>query len=183
MDFLSKLTIRDFRPSDGEALLSWAPSADELLQWAGPHFSFPLDEQQMRDYAASAGDTRHLVSGVDGDSGEVVAHAELNLMPEHELGQIRRVGVAPEMRGRGVGVALMRWLVDYAFSDLRLNRLELVVFSFNHRARHCYEAVGFREEGRALQARKASGGYWDLIHMALLASWHREQAQDELTRT
>ncbi len=174
MNFLSKLTFRHYREDDGKALLSWAASADELLQWSGPHFSFPLDERQLRDYAAGASDTRHLISGVDGESGDVIAHAELNLMPEHELGQVRRVAVAPEMRDRGVGLALVRWLVSFSFDELRLNRLELVVFSFNHRARRCYEAAGFREEGRALQARKASGGYWDLVYMALLESWHRE---------
>jgi RimJ/RimL family protein N-acetyltransferase len=152
--------FRPFRLADGDALLSWASSADELLQWSGPHFSFPLDERQLLDYAASAGETRRLVSGVEETSGAILAHAELNLLPEHDLGQIRRVAVAPEARGRGVGLALVDWLVRVGFADLDLNRLELVVFSFNDAARRCYEGAGFTQEGCAREARKASNGYW-----------------------
>lgn len=165
------IVFRPFHIADADALISWVSTADELLQWTGPNFSFPLDEKQLCDYAASAGESRHLISGVRGDNNSVVAHAELNLLPEHDLGQIRRVAVAPEMRGRGIGRTLVEWLVGFAFAELHLNRLELVVFSFNDRARRCYEAVGFREEGYAHQARRASDGYWDLIYMALLESW------------
>lgn len=174
MNLLNEIIFRPFRIADADALVSWASSADELLQWSGPHFTFPLDEPQLREYAVTAGDSRHLISGVRRDTDSVVAHAELNLLPEHNLGQIRRVAVAPEMRGRGIGLELIQWLVNFAFTELHLNRLELVVFSFNDCARRCYEAAGFREEGRAHEARKASSGYWDLVYMALLQKWHRE---------
>lgn len=171
MNKLKKIDFRNFQISDADTLISWASTQDELLQWSGPHFSFPLDEGQMRDYADSAGESRRLISGVESRTGALVAHAELNILSEHKLGQIRRVIVAPELRGQGVGRALIRWLVRLSFTELDLNRLELVVFSFNDRARHCYESAGFREEGRAEQARKASSDYWDLIYMALLKDW------------
>jgi RimJ/RimL family protein N-acetyltransferase len=169
----AEVTFRPFRIDDADALISWASSADELLQWSGPNFSFPLDRQQVADYAATAGEHRRIVSGEVPDANEVVAHAELSILPEHELGQIRRVAVAPQMRGHGVGLALITWLLELAFDHLGLHRLELVVFSFNEPARRCYERAGFREEGRARHARKASDGYWDLIYMALLEDWHR----------
>ena len=164
------LVVRPFCIADAEALISWASSQDELLQWSGPHFTYPLDEKQLLDYAASASENRHLISVVSSGSGSVLAHAELNILPDHDLGQIRRVAVAPEARRRGIGTKLMRWLVQFAFMDLHLHRLELVVFSFNWHARRCYEAAGFLEEGYARGARKTSGGaYWDLVYMALLS--------------
>jgi len=165
---VNNIAFRRFQPSDSDVLISWASSADELLQWSGPHFSFPLDKEQLHAYAKSASKRRQLISGVLEETDTVVAHAELNLLPEHDLGQIRRVIVAPELRGQGIGRELVQWLVRLAFVSLRLNRLELVVFDFNQRARHCYESAGFEEEGRARQARRASDGYWDLIYMALL---------------
>jgi RimJ/RimL family protein N-acetyltransferase len=166
------VSFRPFDIADARALMSWAGSADELLQWAGPKFSFPLDEEQLRAYAEGASDSRHLISGVN-ESGEVVAHAELNLLPQHRLGQVRRVAVAPEGRGQGIGRALMNRVVQLGFDELGLHRIELVVFSFNEPARRCYEAIGFREEGRAREARVATNGFWDLIHMALLEdSYH-----------
>lgn len=171
---LDDLVFRPFRVADFGALITWAPSPDELLQWAGPNFSFPLDEQQLTDYAATAGDRCRIVSGAISKTDAVVAHAELNILPEHNLGQVRRVAVAPEMRGRGIGLALVRWLTGLAFDELGLHRLELVVFSFNHSARRCYKRAGFEQEGYAHDARKASDGYWDLVYMALLDSWYRE---------
>jgi RimJ/RimL family protein N-acetyltransferase len=164
---------------DTPALTSWAASADELLQWVGPHFSFPLDEDQLRTYAEGASDTRHLISGVH-ESGEVIAHAELNLLPQHRLGQVRRVAVAPQARRRGIGRALMTRVLQLGFDELALHRIELVVFSFNEPARRCYEAIGFRQEGRAREARVATNGYWDLIYMALLEdNYHRQRALDD----
>lgn len=176
MNLLNEIYFRPFQKADAKALTSWAPSQDELLQWSGPYFTFPLDERQLHEYAATASDHRHLISGVRGETNSVVAHAELNLLPEHDLGQIRRIAVAPMMRGKGIGQTLIQWLVSFSFDELGLNRLELVVFSFNDHARRCYEAAGFREEGRAHEARKASEGYWDLTHMALLRRWHDELA-------
>jgi RimJ/RimL family protein N-acetyltransferase len=171
----AEVIFRPFRIDDADALLSWAPSADELLQWSGPNFTFPLDRQQLTDYAATAGEHRRIISGEASDANEVVAHAELNVLPEHELGQMRRIAVAPRWRGRGVGLALVTWLLELAFDQLGVHRVELVVFSFNEPARRCYERAGFREEGCARHARKASDGYWDLIYMALLEDWHRNQ--------
>jgi RimJ/RimL family protein N-acetyltransferase len=173
------ISFRPFEMADIPTLMSWAASADELLQWAGPNFSFPLDENQLRAYAEGASDSRHLISGVH-ESGEVVAHAELNLLPQHRLGQVRRVAVAPRARGRGIGRALMTRVLQLGFDELALHRIELVVFSFNEPARRCYGAIGFKEEGRAREARVATSGYWDLIHMALLEeSYHRQRALDD----
>ncbi len=163
-----------FQRDHADALLSWASTRDELLQWTGPHFTFPLDRRQLHDYASSASENRQLISGTCPSTGAVVAHAELNVLPDHDLGQLRRIAVAPEERGNGVGRALVQWVVEFGFSQLRLNRLELVVFSFNEPARRCYEAVGFRQEGYSHEARKSSKGYWDLVQMGLLYSWYRE---------
>jgi RimJ/RimL family protein N-acetyltransferase len=155
---------------DAEALLSWARTPDELLQWTGPRFRFPLDERQLVDYADTAGEDRYLISAVSQD-GCVVGHAELSVLPEHELGRIGRFAVAPHTRGRRIGGKLMGSLIELAFDELSLHRLELVVFSFNEPARRLYRSHGFRDEGLAVHARKASAGYWDLVYMGLLSSW------------
>jgi RimJ/RimL family protein N-acetyltransferase len=166
-----EIVFRPFRPGDARALLRWTKTPDELLQWTGLRFRFPLDERQLAEYADTSGDHRHLISAVTRTTEIVVAHAELTVLPEHELGQIGRFAVAPEMRGRGIAGGLLDWLVAFAFDDLTLHRLELVAFSFNEPALRCYKRAGFREEGLARHARKASDGYWDLVHMGLLASW------------
>jgi hypothetical protein len=86
-----EIVFRSFRPGDAEALLRWASSPDELLQWTGLCFSFPLDERQLAEYADTSGNHRHLISAVTSTTETVVAHAELTVLPQHELGQAGRV--------------------------------------------------------------------------------------------
>ncbi len=169
-----KLNFRPLRPGDAGRLAGWASTSDELLQWVGLRFTFPLGERELVEYVATAGEHRRLICAADRESDAALAHAELEVVPEHELGRIGRVAVAPEMRGEGIAGRLLEWLIAFAFDDLALHRLELVVFSFNEPALRCYRRAGFREEGVAREARRASSGYWDLIHMGLLASWRRQ---------
>jgi RimJ/RimL family protein N-acetyltransferase len=165
-----KISFRPLRLGDVGALVGWARTPDELLQWAGSRFIFPLDERQLIEYAATAGERRHLICAVDRDTDTVLGHAELEILPEHDLGRIDRVAVAPEMRGQGIAGKLLDWLIALAFDHLALHRLELVVVSLNEPALRCYRRAGFREEGLARHACKASDGYWDLIYMGLLES-------------
>jgi diamine N-acetyltransferase len=71
-------------------------------------------------------------------------------------------------RGQGCGAEALRLALDFSWSHLNLNRVQLTVFGHNARAIGAYRAAGFRKEGRM---RKAAfiGGHWvDLIMMAAL---------------
>jgi L-phenylalanine/L-methionine N-acetyltransferase len=57
------------------------------------------------------------------------------------------ISVAIEWQGRGVGHALMGALCDYADHWLGLRRLELNVYTDNHRAIALYRKHGFEVEG------------------------------------
>jgi RimJ/RimL family protein N-acetyltransferase len=97
--------------------------------------------------AGTAGEFRHLLCAVTPDDEAMLAHAEVEVIPEHDLGRIHAVVVAPELRGRGIAGALVEWLVAFAFADLALHRLELVRLSFNEPALRCYRRAGFTQEG------------------------------------
>jgi len=169
----TEVSIRPYRDSDAPALLTWARSSDELLQWAGPIFTFPLDERQLADYAAGRGEHRRLISAVSPREEQVLGHAELKLVPDHDRAKSWRVAVAPPARGRGIATQMLRWLTALAFQELGLHRLELLVFSGNLPALACYERAGFIREGLARHARKSADGYWDVIHMGLLEDSYR----------
>jgi mycothiol synthase len=59
------------------------------------------------------------------------------------FGEVRLVGVAPEIRGRGVGRALLRWSIA-RFRGLGLDRAELSVVATNDAALALYRSDGFR---------------------------------------
>ncbi|MFE1900875.1 GNAT family N-acetyltransferase [Streptomyces yangpuensis] len=50
------LALRPFRPpTDAPVLRSWIPDPTALMTWAGPNFTWPLDDAQLAAYAAEPG--------------------------------------------------------------------------------------------------------------------------------
>ncbi len=77
---------------------------------------------------------------------------------------------------KGLGSWAVEKTLSFAFTDLGLHRVELDVFSFNHRAIHVYEKAGFRREGIRREAVRDGDGYADDILMAILEEeWRRRE--------
>ena len=70
--------------------------------------------------------------------------------------------------GKGIGSWAIEKTLAFAFEELDLHRVELDVFSFNTRAIHTYEKMGFRFEGVRKDAIKDGDEYADDILMAIL---------------
>ena len=80
----------------------------------------------------------------------VVGHIELNdIDMRNNSATVCRVLVGePSLRGKGIGIQMLRRLLQIGFDGLGLHRIDLVVFDFNRAAIKCYEGVGFVKEGR-----------------------------------
>jgi RimJ/RimL family protein N-acetyltransferase len=98
--------------------------------------------------------------------GEV---ALMDLEPPNRRCSFRIGLTAPDVYGRGFGTEATTLLLDHAFVDLGLHRIELEVFAFNGRARHVYDRLGFRGEGIKRDVLFLDGRFHDAIQMALLA--------------
>jgi [ribosomal protein S5]-alanine N-acetyltransferase len=77
---------------------------------------------------------------------------------------------AAGLRGRGLGRQITRLILDWAFGELGVHRVELEVLAANQRAIRCYLACGFRPEGVRREAELYPDGWQDFIEMAVLAS-------------
>jgi RimJ/RimL family protein N-acetyltransferase len=77
------------------------------------------------------------------------------------------MGLLPEFRGRGIGLALLEAVLQDA-RRLRLVRIELTVHADNLRALGLYKRVGFQIEGVKKDAVLIDGAYKDLVIMALV---------------
>jgi RimJ/RimL family protein N-acetyltransferase len=73
-----------------------------------------------------------------------------------------------EYWGRGYGTDAMRILLRYAFNELNLRRVGLIVFEYNPRAIRSYEKAGFILEGRIRQVILRDGKRWDFLYMGIL---------------
>jgi RimJ/RimL family protein N-acetyltransferase len=70
--------------------------------------------------------------------------------------------------GNGYGTDAMRVMLRYAFTELNLRKVGLIVFEYNPRAIRSYEKVGFTHEGRVRGAMQRDGKRWDYLYMGIL---------------
>jgi RimJ/RimL family protein N-acetyltransferase len=79
--------------------------------------------------------------------------------------------------GNGYGTDAMRTLLRYAFREMNLRRLTLIVFDYNPRAFRSYEKCGFIEEGTVHGAMLREGRRWDWHYMGILREEWEQIAQ------
>ncbi|NIK80046.1 RimJ/RimL family protein N-acetyltransferase [Paenibacillus castaneae] len=71
-------------------------------------------------------------------------------------------------RGKGYGTEAMIQMLRVSFNVLKLHRVYLEVYTFNPRAIHVYEKIGFKREGLQRDALYMNGEFHDMITMAIL---------------
>ena len=74
------------------------------------------------------------------------------------------------LTGKGYGTEAIKIVLPYVFEQLKLNRLQLEVFSHNLRGIRAYEKVGFVTEGVLRQSLYYNNESFDEIIMAFLKS-------------
>lgn len=71
-------------------------------------------------------------------------------------------------QGRGIGTFAIHAILQHAFNNMNLQRIELSVLEDNERARHLYEKVGFVQEGIKRKARYKNGRFVNMIIYSVL---------------
>ncbi len=80
------------------------------------------------------------------------------------------IGIAihdPNDWEKGYGSEAMQLLLDFGWNHLNLRRIDLSVHSFNDRAKHVYEKLGFKVYGTAHRKFFIDGEYRDTIYMEI----------------
>ena len=86
------------------------------------------------------------------------------------LSKTSGVGIAihsPQDWEKGYGTEAMQLLIDFAWKHLNMRRLDLSVYTFNERAKHVYEKLGFKVWGTAHSKYFVDGEYKDIHYMEL----------------
>jgi ribosomal-protein-serine acetyltransferase len=79
-------------------------------------------------------------------------------------------------QGQGIMVNSCRALVDYAFADLKMNRVEICCAPQNIRSRAIPQRLGFKEEGKRREVQWLYDHYVDHVVYGILArEWNRGQ--------
>lgn len=98
-----------------------------------------------------------------------------NIEPVHRRAEMYMV-VRPGETGRGIGTAVLRWLCNYGFANLSLERIMVTTLADNQVARHLYARVGFVNEGVLRRHFHYQGRLVDRHVQGLLRSEWEQQA-------
>jgi RimJ/RimL family protein N-acetyltransferase len=169
------ITLREFTPDDIHRLVDWVNSGgpDFFVRWAGTALEYPLTQAQLEAHLAEAEGpeaTRRIFAAVDQATGEAVGHAEFSRIDrKNRSASISRLLVGePSARGKGVGKQIVSRLLDVAFGEMALHRVDLYVLELHVSALSMYKSLGFKTEGHLVEARRAGGRYWNAYYMAML---------------
>ncbi len=174
--------LQRFTRDDFTRLIGWVQSEAFMIQWCGPYFTFPLDENQLDCYLRTADQQpppRKIYKTVERTLGDVIGHIELNNIDlRNRAATVSKVLVGnTENRGKGYGTAMVHQLLDIAFGEMDLHRVELKVFDWNEAAIHSYQKLGFVIEGHLRDYRKYGDVYWSSYLMSILApEWQKKSA-------
>ena len=160
------IILKTFEKSDIPEMLDWIKDTDVefLIQFAGPKYRFPLDEKQLLD---TLYDKSILVfKAIEETIGAMIGHCQLMKIDlRNKSASIGRVLIKPDKRNLGYGYAMLKELINYAASVLKLKQLNLRVFDFNQSAFRCYLKLGFVESKRENVVFQEISNTWNCITM------------------
>jgi ribosomal-protein-serine acetyltransferase len=168
---LDALGIRPLRADDAAelyALIEANPDLEEWMPWAEQQdlaaterFLAAAEKQQREDNGFQAA-----IAPEGTIVGVVGFHSIDRMNRKTSLGY----WLAAHSRGRGVMTEAVGALLDHAFGEWKLHRVEVHCAPENHRSRAIPERLGFREEARLRETERVGGRYLDSVVYGLLES-------------
>ena len=158
------IALLPFDQKDFERFKSWIKSQDELFQFAGPIFTYPLTNDQLLSYI---NDTRRIAFKViQSDTNEVIGHCELNF--ENDLPRLSRILIADSaIRGKGFGKLIVHKMLEELFDKRDFESADLNVFDWNKSAIRCYEHIGFAINPAIVKSQMNNGEAWTALNMVI----------------
>ena len=155
------IELQPFEADDWKYLRKWIANESELIQFAGPLFSFPIDKNQVESYLSNPNRTVFRIE----NSSKVIGMAEISNEGE-SVAKLARIIIGEEsMRGKGIGTELMNQLADYGFNRLKKKKIILNVYSWNLGAIKCYEKAGFCRTDKSPILVTVGNEEWEAIEM------------------
>lgn len=134
------IRIRPYNSADADIILSWCRDEKSFYQWsAGVLGNYPITQD---DFSF----VEKLMPFTAFDESGILGFFTFR-KPNESCNELRFgfVIVDPERRGQGLGKAMLRQGLKFAFELYGADRVSLGVFENNPSAYYCYKAVGFKD--------------------------------------
>jgi RimJ/RimL family protein N-acetyltransferase len=165
-----RVRLRGVRDDDLPALAKWDMDPGRLATLShrvAPRSEAAAKERIAKWSANNNGDLGFAIETLQ-DPPVLVGHIGLwGARPKDRCATLA-IALGREYIGRGYGSDAMRVMVDYAFRELGLHRLQLGVAPFNPAGIRAYQKAGFTEEGRRRESVLHDGRWYDEVLMSIL---------------
>ncbi|MFW6287616.1 MAG: GNAT family N-acetyltransferase [bacterium] len=160
-----RLRLRPFNSDDAYDVFEYA--RDEIvtkyLQWP-PHENFKQTEKILKD---SFIDKDSVYAIVLKSENKCIGCIELRLIEKHDKANFGYV-LNRKYWNNGYMTEALDLILDLAFRNLKLNRVEATYYVGNDGSGRVMEKCGMIFEGRGRQEVKIKGRYYDVNHYAIL---------------
>jgi ribosomal-protein-serine acetyltransferase len=151
--------LYDLTDRNRERLRAWLPWADETRSPADTLRFIRMMREQERE--------RGFCLKVE---GRIAGCVGLHGIDRCHLTATIGYWIGGELEGRGLVTKAVRTVVEHAFRDLGLHRLEIRCAVGNARSRAIPQRLGFRQEGILRGAERAAGRHLDVAVYSRLAT-------------
>jgi len=160
----TKMTFREPRPGDAAQLMEFINEIiDEPMSGLimNKHVTIEEERKWLKSRLKEIAEHETVMLLVE-SSGRVRGNCSVSLRPWKEAHK-GNIGIAlnKDVRGKGVGEALMRRTMDLAEKRMKgLEMFDLAAFRYNKRALALYKKLGFVRVGRIPDSVKEKGGIY-----------------------
>lgn len=162
--------LRELERKDLGCINQWR-NDEELIKLLGAPYRFinlDVDMKWYESYLVNRGNAVRcaiIESGCDEILG-LISLVSIDFI--NQSAEIHLMIGDKENQGRGIGTFAMNAMLNHAFYNMNLQRVELTVVESNKRAIHLYEKCGFKLEGQKRRARYKQGKFIDMLIYSIL---------------
>lgn len=162
--------LRELERKDLTLINAWR-NDPELIKFLGAPYRFinqDVDDKWFDGYMVSRNTTVRCAV-VTEQSDEILCLVTLADIDYVNQSAVFHIMIGnQENQGKGIGTFAVSCMINHAFYNMNLHRIELTVLSNNERAVRLYEKIGFVLEGRKRKCVYKNGDYIDMLCYAIL---------------
>lgn len=166
----SRVSLTPLSSLDAPSFARWQLDT-EYLRMLDAKPAFPKNEAAMTEWIrAGQQGSQHFLFGIRVQTTEsLIGFVELGeVLWTHRTAWLS-IGIGERTYwGQGYGYEAAALVLDFAFRELNLHRVQLTVFGYNERAIRLYEKLGFQREGVYREFMERDGERYDMYLYGIL---------------
>ena len=162
--------LRELERKDLEIINKWR-NDPELISFLGANFRYinlDVDNKWFDSYMSNRGSAVRCAI-VSDECDDIIGLVSLTSIDQiNQSAELQIMIGETEKRSKGIGSFAVKSMLNHAFNNLNLMRVELTVLTDNARAIHVYEKNGFVLEGKMRKVKYKNGKFVDMYMYSIL---------------